>query len=131
MFDSVYWILKMCQLFIRMLIVIWIMLICSLFTRINMFWTNWISFSAQVQTNTKEDVCLCTYKKVRITKLSFSKVFLITANNSFSKVFWITAKQIYRRQTRRRAILIMLLHSFIEIALLHGGLLQSCCIIIL
>ena len=34
-----------------------------------------------------EDVCLCTCKKVRITKSSFSKVFLITPKSTFSKVF--------------------------------------------
>ena len=35
-FESVYWILKMCPLFIRMLTVILIMLICSSFIRLNM-----------------------------------------------------------------------------------------------
>ena len=39
--------------------------------------------------NTKEDVRLCTFKKVRITKSSLSKVFLITVKSSFSKVLWI------------------------------------------
>ena len=34
-----------------------------------------------------EDVCLSTCQKVKITKGSFSKVFLITVTSSFSKVF--------------------------------------------
>ena len=114
-FESVYWILEMCPLFIWMLIVIQKMLICSLFKRINMLRTH-LNFVFFLQTNAKEELCLFTCKKVRITK------------SCFSKLFWIKSvkvcRQIYRRQPRRRwAVSIMLLHSFIEIALLHGGLL--------
>ena len=116
--------LKCIQCFFRMLTVIRIMLTCSLFVRINML--RWYLRFVQIQTNTEEDVCLRTWKKVRITK---KQLLQGVSNNREKQLFQgvlnksCSSKQIYRRQPRRRAISIMLLHSLIEIALLHGGLL--------
>ena len=121
-FDCVYWILKMCPMFIRMLIVIRIMLICSYFIRINMLWMHLkLNFIFGVNAKEcKEYLCLCTCKKVRITKNSFSKVFLMTGKSNFSNIFCIKAAKVRKSTADNHADE---LHVLIEIALLHGSLL--------
>ena len=116
--------LKCIQCFFRMLTVIRIMLTCSLFVRINMLrWYLRLNFIFGTNTNEYRGRCVFAY-------LEEGKNHEKTASNNREKQLFqgvlnksCSSKQIYRRQPRRRAISIMLLHSLIEIALLHGGLL--------
>ena len=87
-FCSVYWILKTCTLFIRMLIVIWI--ICSLFIQANMLRTQ-LLYSVQIQTNTKEHAFLCTWKNHEKQLL---QGVLNNSEKQLPKVFWIKAVKV-------------------------------------
>ena len=70
--------------------------------------------------NSKEDVCLCTCKNHE------KQLLQSVLNNNEKQLFQgvlnksCQSKQVYRRQPRRRTISIILLHSFIEIALTRG-----------
>ena len=93
----VFRILKMC-----LLIVIRIRLICSLFIPINMLWLIWsfILFSVSYK-QIQRKMSACAF--ARITKSSFSNVFLITAKRSFSKVFWIKALKVSKSTRENHA----------------------------
>ena len=114
--ESVYWILKTCPLFIRMLIVLRIMLICLLFIWINTLRTHLkLSFVFGRNADEYEGRCVLVY--LQEGQNHKNQFFQGVVNKNC-----YVCKQIYRRQPPRRwAVSIMLLHSFIEKALLHVG----------